>query len=46
MRDRNPLSFALCYGLAALYGAIILIILIRTTERFAWWYVQAIEVAS
>lgn len=44
--ERRPLSLLLTYGLAALICAILLIMLMRATEQFAWWYVRTIELAS
>ncbi len=44
--ERNPCSFLLVYALAASFAAILLIMLMRATERFAWWYVKMIEAAS
>ena len=44
--ERQPLSLTLVYGLAISMAAILLIILMRATERFAWWYVQNIEAVS
>ena len=44
-RYRVPLTPVLLYLIVGIGVGIMLIILIRTTQEFAWWYVQNIESA-
>jgi hypothetical protein len=44
--ERRPSSILLTYGLAFVVGAILLLILIKPVEQFAWWYVRTIEAAG
>ena len=44
--ERRPSSILLTYGLAFVVGAILYLILTKSVEHFAWWYVQTIEAAG